>query len=182
MYLLNKSDAPAGEEHSSFDDHFRPQESHSTSQEATSFSLDHDFASRAESRRALSTSSATDFSLHGDCRSAFEAVPGDWRLQEEKKDCREEAREGSSLLRGFLFMNNYCLFNNMAAICFKLLMQQGVSVLVLALCRNLVLLGFSSLYAYFTRSGPFQPAGRSLLGKGPSRIPLRLRDPQFILA
>ena len=42
-------------------------------------------------------------------------------------------------------MNNFCLLNNLAAMSFKTLMADGVSVLVLALFRNLVLLVVSYL-------------------------------------
>ena len=52
------------------------------------------------------------------------------------------------MLKGFLFMNNYCLFNNLAAMSFKVLLQQGVSVLVFAFFRNIVLLVLSTI-AYF---------------------------------
>ena len=52
------------------------------------------------------------------------------------------------MLKGFLFMNNYCLFNNLAAMSFKVLLQQGVSVLVFAFFRNIVLLVLS-IIAYF---------------------------------
>ena len=52
------------------------------------------------------------------------------------------------MLKGFLFMNNYCLFNNLAAMSFKVLLQQGISVLVFAFFRNIVLLVIS-FFAYF---------------------------------
>ena len=45
-------------------------------------------------------------------------------------------------------MNNYCLFNNLAAMSFKVLLQQGISVLVFAFFRNIVLLVLS-IIAYF---------------------------------
>ena len=59
----------------------------------------------------------------------------------------EETPRSSSLLKGFFYMNNFCFLNNCAAMSFKLLLQQGVSVFVLALFRNLVLL-VVSLFAY----------------------------------
>ena len=60
-----------------------------------------------------------------------------------------------NLLRGFFFMNNFCLLNNCAAMSFKFLLKQGVSVFVLALFRNVVLLLISLLAAYVGGKGPF---------------------------
>ena len=59
-----------------------------------------------------------------------------------------QVQSSGNLLKGFFFMNNYCLFNNLAAIGFKVLLQQGISVLVFAFFRNIVLLVVSCL-AYF---------------------------------
>jgi hypothetical protein len=46
-------------------------------------------------------------------------------VQEASLTFKESAPEArpSSLLKGFLFMNNYCLFNNLAAMSFKVLLQ-----------------------------------------------------------
>lgn len=58
-------------------------------------------------------------------------------------------------MRGLLYMNNYCLLNNIAAAMFKVISGQGLSVFVLALFRNLVLLACSLVTAYYLRKGPF---------------------------
>ena len=52
-------------------------------------------------------------------------------------------------------MNNYCLLNNCAALVFKLLLKEGISVLVLTLFRSLMLLVFSTSAAFFFKKGCF---------------------------
>lgn len=97
------------------------------------------------------------------------------------------------MLKGFLFMNNYCLFNNLAAMGFKVLMTQGISVLVFAFVRNLVLL-VVSIFAYFALHrqclrGKQSPALSSLEqdsvpnpSSSTGTVPLKLTDRRFILA
>ena len=89
------------------------------------------------------------------------------------------------MLKGFLYMNNYCLFNNLAAMSFKVLFSQGVSLLVIAFFRNLTLLVLSSLLSYFSHlhkkclRTPSKDATASLDG---GSIPLKVLDRRFILA
>jgi hypothetical protein len=52
-------------------------------------------------------------------------------------------------------MNNFCLLNTCAALSFKQLLMDGISVIVLALFRNILLLVFSLLAAFAFKKGPF---------------------------
>ena len=59
----------------------------------------------------------------------------------------------SNIVQGFFFMNSFCLLNTCAALAFKLLMKEGISILVLCLFRNISLLLFSLLGALTMQRG-----------------------------
>lgn len=79
-------------------------------------------------------------------------------------------------------MNNYCLFNNLAAMSFKVLLQQGISVLVFAFFRNIVLLVIS-LLAYFLLHKKCLRRSKDATDSNPYiGVPLKIFDRRFIMA
>ena len=62
-------------------------------------------------------------STRSDHNLSFATEQGTTDIELRNESTIEVAPENSSsLLKGFLFMNNYCLFNNLAAMSFKVLL------------------------------------------------------------
>lgn len=122
--------------------------------------------------------STSGLSKTGDLETSHLTLPSGMRPTEGKKLVTSPT-QGSNLVRGFFFMNGFCVLNNCAALSFKVLLRQGVSILVLCLFRNISLLLFSLLAALTLQKGCLREGGNSGRQLRPL-IPLRLSDASFL--
>ena len=76
-------------------------------------------------------------------------------------------------------MNNYCLLNTFAAIVFKWMLKDGISVLVLTLFRSVVLGLFSFAAVVFLKPDISNSSSSDSVYKS---IPIKLFDSRFLLA
>ena len=79
-------------------------------------------------------------------------------------------------------MNSYCLLTNCAALSFKVLMKNGVSVIVLALFRNIVLLLCSLSLAFYLKKACFMKRDTNHASQQSTLDPLQLLSTPFLLA
>ena len=77
-------------------------------------------------------------------------------------------------------MNNFCLLNNCAAMCYKVLLRQGVSIFVLAFFRSVLILFISGVVVLLNRRGSTSSFKRE--DSAFPAIPLNLRDSKFLLS